>query len=214
MDLVQVWLVRHGESTANAGARGETPAGTPLTARGHEQAARLANDLRMRVGLPTAIVVSPFIRTQQTAAPFSMLADRVPEVWPIQEWIFLDPQRYVGTTYAERQPDVKAYGEKSDPYYVDGPGAESFVQFIERVDAFLEDACARPGKIVAFSHGRFIRGVLWRLAHSGPIVSKEQFQNHWAFQNKFETANCEAVKLRFEKGDWSAVRYEELCSSP
>ncbi len=66
----RLWLVRHGESTANAGARGETPEGTPLTAQGQEQAKAVVADLVKKVGTPTLVVVSPFLRTHQTAAPF------------------------------------------------------------------------------------------------------------------------------------------------
>jgi broad specificity phosphatase PhoE len=199
-------MVHHGESTANAGGRGETPAGTRLTARGHEQAKVAANLLAELVpGPATKILVSPFIRTQETAAPYAWKFDIVPEEWPIQEWIFLDPKNYVGTTQAERVPDVRAFEARRDPHYVDG-AAESFAAFMYRVDLFLAGARAWGGQLVAFTHGRFIRGVLWRLQNPGETYgwTRDHFESFFAFSHATEVTNCQVFELRYEN-DWQLV---------
>ena len=60
------WLVRHGESAANAGTATTDPATIPLTPRGHDQAERVAVALSER---PDLIVVSPYLWTRETAEP-------------------------------------------------------------------------------------------------------------------------------------------------
>lgn len=198
-------MVRHGESTANAGARGETPSGTPLTPIGHQQAVRAAYGL-LDLGLssPDVVAVSPFLRTQQTAKPYLRAIHGHSWVWPIEEWVFLDPKRYEGTTQAERQGDVRAYVERGDPYADDGGAGESFFTFIHRVDFFLQVA-RTWGTSVAFTHGRFIRGVLWRIANPGGfLLSQAEFRSFWAFSDQTEVHNCQRFELRYENGRWAA----------
>jgi 2,3-bisphosphoglycerate-dependent phosphoglycerate mutase len=160
--VTRVLLVRHGESVANAGGRTTDHVFNPLTELGHTQAKKLADHLDCR---PTLFVVSPFQRAQQTAEP---LRERFPDVpveeWPIHEFTFLEPSRYSNSTEEERHPHVKAYWERQDPGFADGPGAESFTQFLDRArDAILRLAKASPGGcVVLFTHGFFMQA--FRLA--------------------------------------------------
>ena len=49
---------------------------------------------------------------------------------------------------------------RSDPAFVDGAGAESFLDFIARAQAFLGGLSDHPAKNIAvFSHGQFINAV-------------------------------------------------------
>ncbi len=205
--MPKLWLVRHGESTANAGGRGETPSGTRLTEQGHQQAKVAANLLAELVaGPPTKILVSPFIRTQETAAPYAWHHEMTPEEWPIQEWIFLDSRRYAGTTYEERRPAVEAFKAQGDPHFVDGGDAESFSTFMHRVDFLLTGARAWGGQLVAFTHGRFIQGVLWRLANPGVRYSwtPEDFRSFFEFSQDKHVTNCQVFALRYA-ADWQLV---------
>jgi probable phosphoglycerate mutase len=160
--VTRVLLVRHGESVANAGGRTTDHVFNPLTELGHTQAKKLADHLDCR---PTLFVVSPFQRAQQTAEP---LRERFPDVpveeWPIHEFTFLEPSRYSNSTEEERHPHVKAYWERQDPGFADGPGAESFTQFLDRArDAISRLAKASPGGcVVLFTHGFFMQA--FRLA--------------------------------------------------
>mgnify|MGYP000629682198 CR=1 FL=1 len=52
------------------------------------------------------------------------------EVWPIQEFTYLDPATCVGTNWADRKPRIDRYWSQLDPDYVDGEGAESLVGFV------------------------------------------------------------------------------------
>lgn len=196
MDL---WLVRHGESTANAGERTESPGGTPLTSRGRRQAVAVAREFFNPPGL---IVVSPFLRTQQTAEPLLQKYRLTAAEWPVQEWIYLDPSRYVGTTQTERVPAVQAFVDRNDAEFKDGPDAESFVELLDRVTDFaqrVEKAIAEQ-PVVVFSHGRFIQAVLWRLFCGDNVPKSEAIRSFWAFSDSFSVDNC--LMLRLQRGTY------------
>lgn len=149
-----LWIVRHGESVANAG--GVTEGATsevPLTKLGYRQARDVADRIQK---CPDRLVTSPFLRARQTAVPVLNRWRFVPfEVWPIGEFTYLAPARVRGTTRAERVPLVEEYWDRCDPSYVDGEGAESFSAFMERVEEFAVRITDRPGWTVAVGHGQF-----------------------------------------------------------
>jgi len=77
------WLIRHGESAANAGAVTTDPATIPLTEAGRDQARSIATTITRK---PDLIVVSFYLRTQQTAEPsMRRFPDVLVETWPMQE---------------------------------------------------------------------------------------------------------------------------------
>lgn len=148
-------VVRHGRSQSNAGLRSATLYDVFLTEEGHRQAEHLAEFLPHE---PTAIIHSPYIRTRLTANPSIA---RFPYVeileWPIQEFTYLNPDKYNGTTHVERREHTKKYWAEVNPEYRDGGIAESFVDLWRRVEKFREDLDKLlPGALV-FSHGQFMR---------------------------------------------------------
>jgi len=150
------WLVRHGESVANAGGVTDDPAAIPLSPVGEAQARVLVGRLPR---VPDLIVQSPFLRTRQTAGPVMAHYPDVPvAVWAVQEFTYLAPARCAGTTAAVRRPMVEAYWARCDPDFVDGEGAESFSAMVARVRvlrARLEEL-AVPF-ILVFGHGQFFQ---------------------------------------------------------
>ena len=155
-----IMLIRHAESEANAGGVTVTPESIALTERGHQQARALADSLD---AAPTLIIVSPFLRTQQTAEPTS---ERYPEAaieqWPIQEFTYLSPVRCRNTTLEQRVPWAAEYWHRGDPHYHDGDGAESFVEFLGRVQDFSAQlSCRTERPILVFGHQMFITAYLW-----------------------------------------------------
>ena len=152
------WLVRHDESAANAGAVTADPASIPLTEAGRDQARAIATMITRR---PDLIVVSPYLRTRQTAAPSLERFPDVPvETWPVQEFTYLSPGRCVGTTAAQRRPLVEAYWQRCDASAVDGEGAESFTAMLQRVRALRERLATHPaGFILVFMHGQIMQGL-------------------------------------------------------
>jgi 2,3-bisphosphoglycerate-dependent phosphoglycerate mutase len=205
-----VWLIRHGESEANAGLPTLNPAKTPLTAKGHHQSQQVAQYLA-RFQPPDLIVTSPYWRTQQTAQP---TRERFPEVlhqeWRVQEFTYLAPKRYQGSTIEQRRPLSDAYWLKNDPVYVDGDGAESFIDLIGRAQVTHRQIRElSPGFTVIFSHGRYIRALLWvmlmQLAKT-PVAQLDarQMRQFQHFINSFSVPNGSILKLRVDSSDRDA----------
>lgn len=154
---VKVIFIRHGESTANTGLASTDIASIALTERGREQAQHIALEWDEP---PTLIVTSPFLRTRQTAVPTIARFPGVPvEIWPIEEFTYLQPGRWNGTAAAERRPHVEGYWTTADAHYCDGEGAESFADFLRRVEAIMARLAGMPnGSLVyVFGHGQFIQ---------------------------------------------------------
>jgi len=184
-------LVRHGESTSNAGFKTETPEGSPLTEMGRAQAQAFADSFDH---YPASIISSPFQRALETAAPLVKRFDMPPVIHQIQEWNFLDSAKYAGTTWHDRQPHVQAYMRTASPNFRDGP-AESFNDLLTRVRNFLEAVTKidAKGDVVAFSHGRFIKAVIWCLGDH----RRNDVRSYWAFSERHEVDNVSVTKLEF-----------------
>lgn len=159
-----ITLIRHAESLANAGQATLAPAGIALSETGHRQAADFAASL---ASAPDLIICSPFDRARATAQASARRFAGVPvEEWPIEEFTYLAPARFVGTTQAQRKPHADGYWQRADAAYVDGPGAESFTRLLGRAERMLRRLAAlEADNVLVFSHGQFIRAVLWWLEY-------------------------------------------------
>ncbi|WP_428566562.1 MAG: histidine phosphatase family protein [Solidesulfovibrio sp. DCME] len=187
-----VRLIRHGQSASNAGETTVYPDTIPLTPLGHAQAALVASCFNRP---PRRVVFSAFDRAVQTAQP---LCERFPEVpvavWPVQEFTYLAPSRYAGTTRRDRTAAVAAYWQRLDPRFRDGEGAESFVDFWDRVEAFLERLRSVAGSTVVFSHGQFLRGIMLRVIN-GPLGAQEAMTRFRAFRTAVAYPNAAMTVL-------------------
>ncbi len=188
------WLVRHAQSSSNAGLPAIGAGNTPLTDLGQRQACELAGRVDRQ---PDLLVVSEFIRSQATAAA---IRERWPKVrcetWPIQELTYLSPARCMGTTRDTRQPWVDAYWHACDPDYLDGPDAETFRSFMTRLGDFHRRLQALGGELVmVVGHGQFFSGYLMGL-HKGFPVTADWMRAYRASETARPMANCEIVDLR------------------
>ena len=194
-----MWLIRHAESVSNAGEATDDPATIPLTARGVEQAGQLAASIPCR---PALIVTSGYIRTELTARPTIERFPDVPhEQWPVHEFTYLHGPRGRPMTGIERQPLMEEYWTRADPSYVDGPGAESFAGLLGRAHALLQRLRSCPeGPVAVFTHGMFIRAVLWTLltepAELAIAPTAEEMLLFRAFDAAFPIRNTAVVALR------------------
>ena len=200
----RVILVRHGQSMANAGARTADHFTNPLTDLGRIQALDFAEQVDCK---PTLIVVSPFQRAQQTAEPLRQKFPDVPvEEWPIHEFTFLEPSRHNGTSEEDRQPHVSAYWERQDHTFLDGPGAESFTQFLDRArEAIRRLVSMNPGGcIVVFTHGFFMQA--FRLALLFPnATDAELMANFLRFHNVNFIQNIQRLEFEVRDGKISII---------
>jgi broad specificity phosphatase PhoE len=196
-----VWLIRHGESLGNSGERTTSPIDTPLTDLGKQQAQEVAGYFSEDdpIGL---IIASPFIRSQETAEPLCQKMRKKLQVWPIQECTFLAPAKFVNTTHDERIPAIAEYYERADPNYVDGEGAESFLEALERAKSFLDRLSKLKVKnVAAFTHETFIRLVRWSLLHRGPVDSAA-VRSFTRLCKEWSVGNCSVIDLYLSDGKW------------
>lgn len=159
--MKNITFLRHAESAANAGLPTSDPGEIPLTEAGRLAANVAAVDYEGPP--PDLIVVSPFRRAQETAAPFrTRFATALAEEWPVQEFTYLSPARFGASTAEERRPAVESYWNTATPNTIDGPGAESFEDFITRVQTSLENLRGRSERsILVVCHEMVIKAAMW-----------------------------------------------------
>lgn len=187
--MKHVRLIRHGESAANAGEPSLDHATIPLTQRGIEQANLVASSF---AHAPDLIISSSFFRAQSTAmATIAKFVGIPHETWGIQEFTYLEPARCTGTTVAQRRDWVEVYWAKANPEFVDGPGSESFLEFISRAQSFLNRVADHPAQdIVVFSHGQFINAVAWLIERTSLQIDGRAMAEWREYEITNHVPNC------------------------
>ena len=199
---MKVIFIRHGESTGNAGIPTFDLSKLELTATGQTQAERIAASWQHT---PTLIAMSPYLRTHLTGAPTIQRFPDVPvEILPMEEFTYLEPSRWGGTSRLERLPHLEAYWANADPSHCDGPGAESFETLQGRVERTLRRFELLPDDalVYAFSHGQFMQAVRQSVLH--PVWTAQQKIAHfWVFNTQHPILNADQLEFSFEAGRWS-----------
>ena len=208
--MLTVWFIRHGESEGNVGLATSESAMIKLTAGGIEQAERIALAF---VEAPSLIVTSPYLRAKQTAQPTLLrFPDARHEEWPVHEFTFLSSLRYRNTTVEDRRPPAAAFWERCDPFYVDGEGAESFANLMNRIQRFLDQLQHSKEQFVAvFSHEEFIRAVAWSLLTSSADNCFESMKHFRNFRKLFSIPNGAMWKVQFQTG--GETRFSKIVTS-
>lgn len=194
--MSEVWLVRHGQSIENAGSAGPGLGLAPLSSEGERQARALADMLPQA---PDLLVVSPYRRSRDTAAPILARFPRLRmETWPVQEFSYLDPARYDGSAPAQRRPAVEAYWRRCDPLHQDGPGAERFTDLLARARDVLERLRRASGFLVLVSHGQFLRALLLGLVQGLDFPEDALMRRFLGLRQAIVLPNCGLIRVRFE----------------
>lgn len=192
-----VYLVRHGESEANAGLKTSDPYLIPLSEKGRQEAILLAKEFQIETEL---IIVTPYLRTYETALPVIRKFSTVPvESWPFHEFTYLSPLNCRNTTRIDRLEQVKTYWDKCDPDLIDGIGAESFRQCTHRVIQGI-DSLRRLNKrnVVVFTHGQIIQMINQFLSVQEQPLSEAMvyFRDQML---KFPIRNGQTIKINLYK---------------
>ena len=193
-----VWLIRHAESEANAGLPTANPSHIGITARGSAQAALAAKALHHA---PELVVTSPYLRTARTAAPMLARFGPLPqEEWPVEEFTYLSPERCGTSTTQQRRPMVDEYWARADPAFVDGPGAESFRTLLTRASGLVQRlATRREPFTVVYTHGQFIRAVLWTTLFGGSVhAGGDEMRRFRQFATAVEVPNTSITRLTLD----------------
>ena len=208
--MKQLHLVRHGESASNAGLATDSHDTYGITDLGRSQAEHFAKG--WSDAPPGLVVSSRYVRTQETARPFMQRFPEVPhETWDVQEWTQLCPKHYRGTSHTQRLPKVRAYYDRRDPHYCDGEGAESFADLFKRVHAMLTKAEKRSEDVIAmFTHGHFMRAVLWSLLVESHPDTPKSMGRFVQFTDAFVIPNLAMLTLRLHHEQWLPGRLRRL----
>ena len=159
-DMSTIYLIRHGESMANAGQVTYGSDTIHLTLLGEEQAAGVPSRLPDKID---HIIHSTYIRTKETAAPTIEAHPTAPvsEWASAREFSYLDPEKCMGTNLEDRKPMVEEFWNTNDAFLQVHPQSESFEQFIARVketDRRLREDFGGARKTVAlFTHALFMK---------------------------------------------------------
>ena len=197
---MQATFIRHGQSTGNAGIPAHDLALLELTELGWRQSKEIAAGW---TEMPSLIVTSPYLRTQQTAAATIARFPNVPvEVWPIQEFTYLQPSRWNGTRSSERMPYIERYWAEADPEYCDGEGAESFAALLKRAQTALDRLAAMPEDVLVyvFSHGQFVQAVR-SVVIDAELSERDKMRKFWG-KGSPAISNAELVELSVADGAW------------
>ncbi len=187
-------FIRHGQSTGNAGIPSNNLALLELTALGWQQVREVAASW---TDCPYLIVTSPYLRTKQTATPTIERFPNVPvEVWPIQEFTYLEPSRWNGTLSVDRMPHIERYWQDAQPDYCDGEGAESFGTLLRRAREALARLQSLPedSLVYVFSHGQFIQALNLVLRFPS-VTDGEIMRMFWSYNREHPIDNC--ARLNF-----------------
>ncbi len=144
---MELFLVRHGETTWNKEGRYYGHSDVPLSDKGIAQAKELGNYFR-KIEFDK-VIVSPLIRAVDTAKE---LTDQELEMEKrLMEQNF---GRFEGKTYGELQQEfpeeLVCWNRNHQEYCL--PEGESFRMVRERVDDFLQDLWKEEGKVLVVAH--------------------------------------------------------------
>jgi broad specificity phosphatase PhoE len=149
--MVEVWLVRHGETEWSRDHRHTSTTDLPLTAVGEETAAELAT--RLAGESFDLVLASPRQRARRTA---ELAGHPGPELTEdLVEWDYGD---YEGITTAEIRETVPGWSVWTHPV----PGGESAAQVTDRLDRVVRRLAEVGGRALVFGHGHALRALTAR----------------------------------------------------
>ena len=156
-----ILFVRHGQSHSNVGGVTMDNARIPLTDLGHKQAAALAMLLPPVVD---RVLVSPFDRTRDTAAPYCRHTRQQPAMLDaLREFELIDPVLLQGMTGEQRRPVADAYWSRANPHERMGDHAETFAEFQARITAVRQDMAFWPATTSVFGHRMWLAMLVWQI---------------------------------------------------
>jgi 2,3-bisphosphoglycerate-dependent phosphoglycerate mutase len=165
MDIV---FIRHGQP--QWAVDGMSQVDPHLTDLGHEQALLAAKRIANEPRQATELIVSPAVRSQETAAPIAVATGLDPQT--VDDFVEVRMPDWEGITEDAVVEIFKSSRHRSPDEWWEGlPGGESFIDFHNRVTTALDDLMAArgivreggdsqlwrmeddPGRIVVVAHG-------------------------------------------------------------
>lgn len=213
MTATELWLVRHGESTANIAATQAQAAGldviaveardadVPLSQTGVLQAEALGAWLAANAGgsVPAAIWSSPYLRAQQTIA-IALETSGLDRAFLVDERLrdrelgVLDTLTSTGVD--RRYPDEAARRRWLGKFYYRPPGGEAWTDVALRIRSFLRDIDSgdAPGPVLVAAHDAVVLVFLY-------LCLGWSEQELLAFASTNTVLNASVTRLTREPGD-------------
>ncbi len=169
----KIFLVRHAESEANIGVDVLHNHTIKITELGKQQ----AKDLVELIEKPDRIIVSKFIRTQETAQPTLEKFIDISEahLWlDTHEFDFMNHSVVTGLTLEEKEKKVTSFFENADSNYKHDSKNESFKEFSERVEKVILKIQKLNGVNYIFTHSFFIKNFYNLLTYFKEFIGKEK----------------------------------------
>ena len=156
--VLELWLVRHGETTWNALGRWQGHANAPLSEAGILQAHRLA--ARLGDQRFDAVISSDLSRASDTAKIVAAKLEGTPNVLLEPLWREIDVGDLSGITYEESLS--RGLHHRFMPFDQRHPNGESSADLAARANRAIEQlTLERIGqRVIVFSHGGTIRRAL------------------------------------------------------
>ena len=157
--MLELWLVRHGETVWNASRRWQGHSDVPLNEIGRAQALRLQRPL---AGLTfDAVWTSDLSRARETAE-IALPGQGLQVDARLREMNF---GRWEGRTFAELSPDDQARLQMwvTDPTAFGAPEGETWGDMMSRVSGWAADL-PTAGRMAVFVHGGTIRAYMHAVA--------------------------------------------------
>ncbi len=203
-----LYFIRHGESVSNAGGVTMEHGSIPLSENGRNQAQIVAETLDIT---PSQVLVSELIRTQQTAQTFCDKHRVSYQVNPLLNEVHAISHELIdGMTGEQRRLIAQVYWMEGNVNKRMGEHADTFNEFRERVDGFIDAMAGLMDNTVIFGHGIWFGLLVWRLmgfeAHDrqGMITFRR-------FQSGLPLLNGMVYRLQSINGEqWSVHVHQEL----
>lgn len=191
--MLQVYLVRHGETQWNAERRIQGQSDSPLTEKGKQQAQQVAERVKA-LGI-THIIASDLGRTRQTAEIIAGVCscDIIPEPRLRELDMGVLERRHIDSLTEEEE----GWRRQLVNGTADGriPGGESMQELAERMHAALETCLALPqgSRPLLVSHGMAL----------GCLVSTILGLPAWA-ERRLRLRNCSISRIDYQQSPWLA----------
>ena len=158
---------------------------------------------------PDAVFTSPYLRTQQTAAPFLQLGSLKNQILPnLHEFNYLSYEHIHGKNSAELSALAEAYWQRNDADYRDGADCDSFASFFGQINAMRDYFHRQPaGNYVVFGHGFWIGVLLWQLIGRGGGCHMAAFRS---FEPHVRPRNTEVFLWQLGDAAESIVKVRRL----
>jgi broad specificity phosphatase PhoE len=146
-EMLELYLVRHGETEWSRARRHTGRTDLPLSPVGEAEARALGDHLR---GLEVGRVLSSPLTRAVTTAKLAGFGDRVERTDTLLEF---DYGEYEGLT----TPEIRAQRPGWDLFRDGCPGGETVETCADRVRPLVAELAASDGRTILFSHGHLLR---------------------------------------------------------